>query len=120
MATTGVMAFFNPAEPVYYAGDDGRRLDFIQNAKGDVFVHVRYGLTEINQIFQEHIFIRRNSFNQSFVITHPVLKRSLLRAVANDKVDVFIANGPSTQVKKRKTIEDVFLHKVSYIILVLH
>jgi len=122
MATTSAMAFFIPAEPVYYSDSDDRQLDFTQTDDGNVSVRVRYGLSEINQVFQDRIFIRRNiySIDQSFTTTHPVLKRYVLRAIANDKADVFTVNGPSTQVKKRKTVGDIFLHEIRGIILVLH
>ncbi len=119
MATAGVMRCFNPAAPVYYADDDDRQLDFTQTADGNVSVRVRYGLTEINQLFQERIFIRRNSFDQSFVITHPVLKRSMLRALENGKAYILTVNGPITGIKKRNANGDDFLYEIHWVILVM-
>lgn len=121
MATTSVMAFFNPAETAYYADDVGRQLDFTQFADGNVSVRVRYGLTEINQVYQDCIFAQRNSnrLGQSFAELHPVQKRSLIRSIVSDRVDVITVDGPITDVRKRNTVGDVFLHKIRRIILVM-
>lgn len=115
---------FTPAESVTHTHQDGRQLDFSQRYNGSVFVKVRYGLTTINRVYEDHIFVQPRFVGlnpppaQRLDNMPPQRKKEMIEAVTNDTVNVLVEDGQITNVQKRNTIGDVFFRTVNNITLI--
>ncbi|MBS0647738.1 MAG: hypothetical protein JSS10_00765 [Verrucomicrobia bacterium] len=115
---------FTPAESVTHTHQDGRQLDFSQRYNGSVFVKIHYGLSVINRVSEDRIFVQHRFVGLNRPVAQrldkmsPERKKEMIEAVTNDTVNVLVVDGHITNVQKRNTIGDVFFRTVNNITLI--
>jgi len=96
---------FVPAADVTHMENSGRQLEFQQANNGKVVVKVRYGLSNINTVYQNNVFVDTGPLDP-LVALNDLNRKSRKRVIEiierNDQFSIATVNGPLSKVESRQ------------------